>query len=73
MTGIPLQKVVECREVMVGDHVLVNDDMGWRRVHDVILSPAHAVLKYEGGADMVELTDFVSVLRPQQITSLEVC
>jgi hypothetical protein len=58
---------------MVGDHILVNEDKGWRRVHDVILSPAHAVLKYEGGADMVELTDFVSVLRPQQATSMEVC
>jgi hypothetical protein len=73
MTGIPIHRVVECREVMVGDHVLVDDEHGWRKVNDVILSPSHAVLKYEGGADMVDLTDFVSVLRAQALTSMEVC
>ena len=73
MNAIPLHRIVEGREVIVGDFVLVDDESGWRKVNDVILSPKHAVLKYEGGADMLGLEDFVSVLRHESTASREVC
>lgn len=73
MTGIPLHRIVEGANVIVGDLVLVDDEQGWRRVHDVILSPKHAVLKYEGGSDAIGVEDFVSILRYQAVTSPEVC
>lgn len=73
MTGIPLHRIVEGANVMVGDLVLVDDEQGWRKVHDVILSPKHAVLKYEGGSDAIGVEDFVSILRYQAVTSPEVC
>lgn len=73
MTGIPLHRTVEGANVMVGDLVLVDDEQGWRKVHDVILSPKYAVLKYEGGSDAIGVEDFVSILRHQAVTSMEVC
>lgn len=73
MTGIPIPRTIEGGSVMVGDLVLVDDTLGWRKVTDVILSPKHAVLRYEGGSDCIATTDFVSILRHQAVTSLEVC
>jgi len=73
MQALPIHRVVEGLDVQVVDLVLVDDETGWRKVHEVIRSPIHAVLKYEGGSDILGADDMVSVLRQQATASLEVC
>lgn len=73
MSGIPIHLIVEGHEVNVGDFVLVDDQTGWRKVKDVIRSHDNTVLKYDGGADMLGLDDFVSILRAEAVASREVC
>lgn len=73
MQAIPIHRIIEGLEIEVGDLILVDDESGWRKVHEVVRSPSHAVLRYDGGQDLVKAGDMVSVLRHHSATSMEVC